>query len=413
MTLNRRTTISFPLAIVVLIVALLRLFPADPTAASRTLAANQEVFLPVVHHSTYTAPFAKRVYGVLASQPQHVASDWRAGIRARTLELGWDGYEPQEGSWNTRYIQDRQGEYRQMRDAGFMVVLDLGLQYPPAWARAIRPWQDQYGNSYDGQVNAVWSPLVRQKIERYVQRVFQDFGTDFLAVRLGSGGWVETMYPDNAPGYRFSYWAFDADAMASNPVPRWRPGQPSPNGEARTFYTWYVDRLIDTVNWQQSVVRRYYGGKLLQLFAGIGVRPAGWKTLIAYDLLPYDQIGVDAAERGVAIDRIVAGIRDRTNVVIVSSSLGDGFATAPWLDEASSDPMKWSSAHWVAYNADRYGMPKWAENTGRNSYDNMRIVFRQLDSFGYQALFWAFDEDLHSGKYASLDQYASMIVRNS
>lgn len=381
-------------------------------SAMNSMSVHTQTFLPVVRQDSYPAPFAKRLFGVLQSNPQHLSSDWQAGVRARTLELSWRDYEPQDGVWNTDYIASHKAEYREMIDAGYMVVLDMGLQYPPDWARAIRPWVDQYGNMYDAQVNAVWSNLVRKKIEQYTARIFQDFGSDFLGVRLGSGGWVETMYPDNAPGYQFSYWAFDSEAMASNPVPNWLPGQPSPAGEALKFYTWYVDHLIDTVNWQQDVIRRYYHGYLLQLFAGIGVRPSGWDKLIANNLIPSNEIGVDAAERGVVIDRIIDGIRNKDKVVIVSTSLGDGFATAPWLNEYSSNPLDWSSAHWVAYNADRYRMPKWAENTGHNDLANMQIVTRQLNDFGYQALFWAFDHDLYSGEYATLDQYASIIVKN-
>ncbi len=89
------------------------------------------------------------------------------------------------------------------------------------------------------------------------------------------------MYPPTPAGFKHSYWAFDSDALRSNPVPAWRPGQASPNDEARRFYTWYVESLVGIVNWQHAIIRRYYDGKLLQLFAGIGVRPEGWEPLIA------------------------------------------------------------------------------------------------------------------------------------
>ncbi len=36
-------------------------------------------------------------------------------------------------------------------------MLDLGLQYAPEWARKIRPMKDQFGNSYDKHVNAIFS----------------------------------------------------------------------------------------------------------------------------------------------------------------------------------------------------------------------------------------------------------------
>ena len=93
------------------------------------------------------------------------------------------------------------------------------------------------------------------------------------------------------------------------------PGQASPNDEARRFYTGYVESLVGIVNSRHAIIRRYYDGKLLQLFAGIGVRPEGWEPLIADNLTPGPKrLGVDAAERGVVIHRIVDGISDKRNV---------------------------------------------------------------------------------------------------
>jgi hypothetical protein len=400
----------FALSLVLLCAVLLKLLTPNASAMNN-MSVHTQTFLPVIHQDAYPAPFVKRLYGVLQPASQHLSADWQAGIRARTLELGWDYYEPQDGTWDAGYIASRKAEYQAMRDAGFVVVLDLGLQYPPEWARTIRPWVDQYGNIYANQVNAIWSSTVRQKIETYIKRVFQDFGTRFYGVRLGSGSFVETLYPDNRPGFQFSYWAFDADAMASNPVPNWRPGQASPNGEAQTFFTWYLQHLIDTVNWQQDVVRQSFDGYIIQLMPGQGLRPNQWNALIASNLMP-NGLNIYAAERGAVWDKIIDGMHNRSNVIITCSSLGDSSATDSHVDELSSDPIKWSSAHWVAYNADRYGMPKWAENTGHNDVANMQIVVKQLNDFGYQALFWAFEPDLHSGQYATLDQYAGVIAKN-
>ena len=403
--------LCFALCIIIIYTALLNPLRLPTVSAMSGLNIQTQSFLPVVHRDDYADPFGKRLFGVLQPTTQHLSADWQAGIRARTLELGWDYYEPQEGAWDPNYIAARKAEYQAMLDAGFLVVLDLGLQYPPEWARNIRPWVDQYGNRYDDQVNAVWSSAVRQKIEIYIKRVFQDFGTQFYGVRLGSGNFVETLYPDNQPGFQFSYWAFDADAMASNPVPNWRPGQASPNGEAQTFFLWYLQHLIDTVNWQQDVVRQSFQGYIIQLMPGQGLRPTQWATLIAHNLTPYGQ-NIYAAERGAVWDRIIDGMHNRNKVIIACSSLGDSSATDVHVDESSSDASKWSSAHWVAYNADRYGMPKWAENVGRNDFANMQVVVKQLNDYGYQGLFWAFEPDLHSGQYATLDQYASIIAAN-
>ena len=50
-----------------------------------------------------------------------------------------------------------------------------------------------------------------------------------MTFRVGSGGWIETMYPSISATFKYSYWAFDSDALRSNPVPAWCPGQASPN----------------------------------------------------------------------------------------------------------------------------------------------------------------------------------------
>jgi hypothetical protein len=57
-------------------------------------------------------------------------------------------------------------------------------------------------------------------------------------------------------------------------------------------------------------------------------------------------------------------------------------------------------------------MRKWAENPGRDDTQNMQVVFDQLNQFGYHGLFWAFESDLHSGQYASLQDYATLIAKN-
>ncbi len=364
---------------------------------------------PTIHTTIKGAP-TQRLFGVLQPSMQHAATDQSAGIQLYTLEIGWDQYEPQDAVWNMQYIRQQQAKYAQFRSAGFKVVLDLGMQYPPAWAKEIRPWKDQYGNVGRAQVNAIWSPIVRQKIEVYIQHVFQDLGTDFWGVRLGSGGSVETLYPETPAGFRYSYWAFDDDAMRSNPVPLWHPGQPSPHGEALTFYTWYLQRLISTVNWQQNVVRRSYSGYLIQLLPGQGVRPAQWNMLIAANLIPTAS-PVYAAERGAVWDRLIDGITDPSHVIISCSSIGDDSATASSTNDAAGDPLYWSSAHWVAYNADRYKFPKIAENEGHNDAARLHIVFQQMMSYGYTSLLWAFQADLYSGQYATIDQYVELIAQ--
>lgn len=375
------------------------MLPTPPTPATETHKVN----LPLL-----STP-APRRFGVLLGDSRYLASDWQAGIRLREIELQWGRYEPQDGVWDAAYAQAMRGEFDKARAAGYELILDFGLQYPPEWAKELSPWRDQYGNVYKDQINAVWSLAVRARVERYIERVFNDMGTDFYGIRVGSGGWIETVYPANAPGFTHSYWAFDDSAMATNPVPQWRPGDPSPNDEARRFYEWYLNGLIDAVNWQHNVIRRQFNGNILQLFPGLGVRPQGWEPLIAANLKPEGALGVDAAERGAVYDRIVAGITQKERLIIVSTSLGDSSATAPWVDPTSQDPLKWSSAQWIAHIADSYGLPKWAENTGGNDLTTMRTVFGQLDAFDYDALLWAWNWQLYDASHATIGDYERLI----
>ncbi len=97
-------------------------------------------------------PPSTRMYGVLSADNRYLKSDWEAGIRLRELELSWWRHEPQNNVWDSTYVTWKREEIDAARKAGYKIVLDLGLQYPPEWARKIRPMKDQFGNSYDNHV---------------------------------------------------------------------------------------------------------------------------------------------------------------------------------------------------------------------------------------------------------------------
>lgn len=338
---------------------------------------------------------------MLQPQSNLAATTIAAGIPIRTLELGWDQYEPTQNVFSGSYIATQQAALSAMVAAGASVILDLGLQYPPAWAKAIRPFVDQAGNSTNAYANSIWSSTVRSAIAVYIARVFADLGANFLAVRIGAGCGPETLYPANS-GATKSYWAFDTDAQSVCPVPGWKPGDASPSGEATTFWAWYVGQLVSAMNYLQAHVRLAYSGAIHQLMPGQGVRPEQMAQLISSNLTDATVI---AAERGAAWDTVVAGITNKANVVVYCSSLADGSGT----NEASSDKRLWSAAHWIAYNADVYGMSKAGENPGQSNYSTMQTAFAQSAAYGYSPFLWAFESQLYGGVYATLYQYATLI----
>ena len=365
------------------------------------------------------------LYGALTgghTASPHDATDAAAGLNARTLELQWAISEPAPGQFNEAYLTSIVlPEIARLRAAHMNIVIDLGLQYPPQWVTDIAPFQNNFGQVLSGHggpgpANTIFSDAVRIQAAAYIRHLFLKIGTDFLGVRIGSGAGEngEALYPfaEKANGY----WAWGKQARAQCPslLLNWRPGDPSPHGEAAAFYAWYVRKLIATENWLLSTVRagdgrHRFGGNLLLLCPGVGVMPWRYQQLIAQNLW-YATGDLGIAEAGPQWDKIIAGIRDKRNMVIECTSLGDATSSVTG-DSAASLQKNWSSAHWLAYLAGLYGLPLWGENTGGNSDQNMREDFQEMALFGYSGLFWAWENDLYraGSDEANLEQYQEMI----
>jgi hypothetical protein len=315
-----------------------------------------------------------------------------------------------------------------MRAAGMKVVLGLGLQYPPSWVFSYpnSRYVDQYGNTAD-VVNLTWNTTLRQKAEQYLARVNADLGLDsFWAVRVGSGGNIETLYPDEAS--RNAYWGYDATAQAGSPFPGWKPGQTSWNGQpfstsqVSKWYDWYLGSLVSGVDWQLAAYRRLgYTGFLQVLLPGQGVRPADYNLAIGGNLGGAGDAS-HTMGRGAVWDRVIARIADRTRVVAYVSSMADG---SGWDDlcttsDATVSPTAsavglWSAVRWVTYNANKYGLAKMGENPGRsdtNSYGATMLqrAAAQMQSCGFQGLMSAHDDDLYDATSGvNLSGYATVI----
>jgi hypothetical protein len=303
-----------------------------------------------------------------------------------------------------------------MRAAGMKVVLGLGLQYPPAWVFSYPDsrYVDQYGNTAP-VANLTFNATLRQKAGQYLARVNADLGlNNFWAVRVGAGGNIETLYPDEMG--RNAYWAYDATAQAGSPYPGWRPGQTSWNGQPVTtamvasWYDWYVRSLVSGVNWQLDAYRSLgYGGFLQVLLPGQGVRPTDDAKAIA-DYLRGAGDANGTVGRGAAWERVLAAIANRTNVVAYVSSVADGSGSDDLCSPADAGVaptsgvfIGWSAARWVSYLASRYGLARNGENPGpsdTNSYGSamLRRAAAQMQSCGFQGLMWAHDVNLYDGQ---------------
>ncbi len=396
----------------------------NSTLASFTIAAAPVPNLPRMT-TPITAP--PRMYGVLQPHPEYQSSTWNAGARIRTLELGWDVYEPQEGVWNLNYIQQKQHEYQQAVASGYKVVLEFGLQNPPSWIFGYpnSRFVNQYGDSFAGGigengVDAVFNQTMRDKQAAYVRQVFADFGTNFFAVRLGWGFYGELNYPlATFNGHTNSYWAYDAIAqgravgipagMRPTPVPGWFPGTTSAgHASASTFVNWYIDSLKNYHDWQISTVRSVYGGTLFMLYPDWGLRPGQLDAAIAVDLngTTPPEINGDVP-RAFDYARFVTGITD-PGVALYTTWLD-----APNTGDSGTDQAEWSPVHYLASLASAHSLHPgiWGENSGHNTYDAMQYSLSQAHIYGLQGVMWAFEGELYSGQYATLAQYAALIAQ--
>jgi hypothetical protein len=352
-----------------------------------------------------------------------LASQYNAGVRARLIEANWKDLQPTgPADWAAGAAQALQARIDTLlaTGSGIVLYLDLGLQYPPGWAAATDPLRDQFGATWQasnlngGGVNVYWSPTVRNYVAGYVRNLFTrlNFHDKLWIVRVGpyTG---ELIYPDKANAGGESFWAFDPTAQAQSPVPGWRPGQASANGEAARFYNWYVDNLTGTFSFMLTEIRRYYAGYVAPVTAGAGLYDGSVAQLVSRNLVDPQQSHTGTGNYWQRIFAALPGAG--ANVINWCSSVGDLFSSQ---DDNSPNWYQWSSAKQQAYLARRAGRPIYGENPGHNAFDSsggadarttMQWDFATLRSQGYLGIMWVRESDMNAGGSATLAQYGSLI----
>ncbi|MDQ6907376.1 MAG: hypothetical protein M3176_11155 [Chloroflexota bacterium] len=317
-----------------------------------SVAGNAPTSLPATATATQTqpalpTPSSPYLWGVVGNDRSHLTDERSAGIKAKVFELSWRELVPSENNVNSSLVWQRQNEVAQIRRAGFRVILNLGFTDAPGWVHTNYPntyYIDQYGDRYDGQgqvdsgdVNLIFNPTLRTLAQSYMRMVFANFGTDFVAVRLGGGHWGELTYPVNTyNGHANAYWASDTSALAQSPTPNWRPGQASPKGEAGTFLNWYLDTLTGYQNWQISTLRQYYTGQIMMLYPSWGVRLGQRDQAIAGNLGGTTSPEINGeVQRGLDFARQLGAITDAKVI-----------ATTTWLDADASRDGGTRSSDW-------------------------------------------------------------------
>jgi hypothetical protein len=384
------------------------------------------------------------LFGTLLTDPSKATQEYAANVRVVELEIGWDLYEPQDGVFNTNYSNQVKQKLQAFQAAGMKVVLGVGLQYPPSWVFNYpnSRYVNQFG-THSGELNLTFNQTLRQRAERYIARVAQDLGpSNFWAIRIGSGGLIEALYPDEWDGVNWhSYWAYDAAAQTGaglpatvpvSPYPGWKPGQTQYNGrsfstsQVQQWYDWYLGAMVDGINWQIATYKRLgFTGYLQVLMPGIGSRPSEHSPAINNHLNGAGD-GNGTMGRAAVWHQVLGALNDRQNVVAYISSMADGSGNNDLCQPTDAtvsltDPIveTWSATRWISYLANRYGMPRMGENPGRsptNGYGKtmMETAAQQMKACGFQGLMWAHDSNLYDGTSGvTLNDYAATIAQYS
>jgi hypothetical protein len=355
---------------------------------------------------------------LIGNDGNHLSEQRAAGIDGKLLSLSWRRFNPAENLIDQAYLNEKLTEYRQLRDFGFEVILSLGMHDIPEWLHDNYP-NTHYKNQYDepytgygeidsGDANFIFNTTLRPLAERYIATIFTVFDTGFAAVRVGGGRYGELTYPPAAyEGQDNCYWAFDTAARAQSPVENWHPGDPSPNNEAEQFLNWYLDTLAAYQTWQIDTVRQHYTGPIMILYPSWGLRPGDIDAALATNLDGSTSAETNGEiQRGYDFDRQIAAITDE-NIIV----------TTTWLDADASrddedDPRYWSPVKTLAtLAADHpFNLAVFGENTGQGNNQDMRLAASQMQRYNLIGMAWYREDELHSGQYATLDDYAAIIA---
>lgn len=377
--------------------------------------------------------------GALQTTAEHAADSHAAGLRLAVLDLSWESFEPKPGERNPAYLEKVRAKLQALRDAGLQVIIEPGVQYPPAWlfeipnSRYVNQFYAEYKSTESGKnvANSVFNQSVRARQAEYYRLIFEELGTEFYAFRVGGGWYNELSYPEHRYGGQENcYWAYDFIAQGEVdglppgipkcPVPGWKPGENSPGNEsAGSFIAWYISALADYQEWQIRTVRRYFPGRISVLYPSWGIRPTQLAVAIKGDLNGTTSPEINGEiPKGLDFELLVRSITDpkvglhctwldadpefasdsagapveayspirylRTVMLARDSSLGP-FARTAASARAQSTPLELSG-----------------ENTGNGNMETLELCVRRARKYQLSHFLWAFEGDLVNGQAPEL-----------
>lgn len=335
--------------------------------------------------------------GVRASPSSY--DDLRAvGADRVVLEVAWEFFEPQAGAISSTYLEDVRRRHADVIAAGLRPILDVGLQYPPAWVFSLTTsarFVDQHGQVWHGETgenvsNAVFDLEVRAAQAAYLASLGRVLGDlKFDAVRAGGLLDGELRLPDPGPGTN-SFWAFDDAARASSPVPDWSPGTGTEE-EARLFLDWYLGSVTQYGTWLIDATSTAFPGRTIHvLFPSWGIRP-GEIT----DALRGRLGGKSEGERRRTIQM---GLDWQRQVAVLAGRPGT-VAHTTWLDaeDLAADNANIAPVAYLAQVASPLGVPISGENTGGNDAEAFWRCVASVQRLGMLGMLWFEADEMFDG----------------
>lgn len=361
-------------------------------------------------------------WGLIGNQIDRTSEERAAGVGFKVVRLSWKDFEPTKSGRSESYVAAKQHELAALAADGMRVVLDLGLHDTPQWLHSypdsylVNQYGERWTASTDGDLaidksdaNLIFNAELRKRAAIYTTNALRLFGASAMAVRIGGGRYNELGYPAaRTTTYANTYWAYDARAQAGSPVRGWKPGSPSPNGEAGRFLEYYLGALEKFQRWQIATARRAFAGPLIVLHPSWGLRPGQAPAAVARDLAGDTSAEINGeVQRGHDVARFVAAIDDP--LVYVATTWLD----APFGSDTSTDPAEWRPAHYLSDLAARNPRrPRvWGENTGQGDRAALDFSAAQARRFGLDGIAWFREEELFSGRFATLGDLREVIAR--
>lgn len=373
--------------------------------------------LGILTHGTVKYPVSL-IFGVVGTwnkqDTSHVLDAYQRGIRVWRICVSWHAYETSEGKFNQTYVSLMRDYIHTIKSAGLKVNVQIAFQYPPKWIfnYSGSRYVNQYGDEWVGDqaagnnvVNAVFNHKIREIQANTIKHFFSDFGTDFWAVDLSIGPYGEISYPDaNYLGNKNCYWAYDMYAQLVCPVPRWRPGEPSPNHiNAELFANWYMDSMKDYILWQINEIRKYFTGPIHGLFGDWGLRTGWFENAVNADLngSSHGEYPTELMQRGMDFKRYIEAVTDTKFVISCTWMDPD---PSSYNDESLSD-TNWSNVKYLAEQAKSRSFRYIGENGGARNFE---WTFNNVKRLGYTGLIWHNEKWLYEDP-SCIDAYEQYI----